>query len=201
MPVFNYTAMDAKGAQASGAMPAQSRADALAELRGKGLIPVAVAEQKAPAAAAPVAAPRRPGGRVSPLAAEAFTRELSHLLAGGVSLSRALHVLSREASQPAAKRQWQAIHDDVVGGMPLGEAMGKWPRSFPPVQVAMVRAGETGGFLDVVLAQIAEFRSRERDPKGKVKSALAYPIILSILAVGARGSRRSSRRSRPRCPG
>ncbi len=183
MPVFEYTAMDSAGAKASGAMPAPSRSAALAELQGKGLIPVSVAEQKA-SSPVPAPTPRRPGGRVAHVAAEAFTRELSHLLAGGVSLSRALHILSREAAQPAARRQWQAIHDDVVGGMPLGEAMGKWPRSFPPVQVAMVRAGETGGFLDVVLAQIAEFRSRERDLKSKVKSALAYPIILSVLAVG-----------------
>ncbi|MCY2925825.1 MAG: type II secretion system F family protein [Planctomycetota bacterium] len=153
MPLFEYTAMDSAGAKAAGSMPAANRSAALAELQGKGLIPVTV-------------------------------RELSHLLAGGVSLSRALHILGREAAQPAARRQWQAIHDDVVGGMPLGEAMGKWPRSFPPVQVAMVRAGEAGGFLDVVLAQIAEFRSRERDLKSKVKSALAYPIILCVLAVG-----------------
>ena len=113
---------------------------------------------------------------------EAFTRQLASLLTAGVSLSRALHILSREASQAAARRQWTAIHDDVVGGEPLAEALRKWPRSFPPVQVAMVRAGETGGFLDVVLGQIADFRSRERDLKSKVKGAMVYPAVLASLS-------------------
>jgi len=182
MPVYAYTAIDTRGQNVSGSLPAQSRSAALHEISGKGLVPVKVDEQKTEAERPPVG--RRTGGRVSQTAAETFTRELSHLLAGGVSLSRALHILSREASQAPARKQWTAIHDDVVGGMSLADAMGKWPRSFPAVQVAMVRAGETGGFLDVVLAQIADFRSRERDLKSKVKSALAYPIVLSVLATG-----------------
>jgi type II secretory pathway component PulF len=121
---------------------------------------------------------------VSQAASEAFIRELSNLLAGGVPLARALHILGRETSSAAAKAQWTAIHDDVVGGMPLAEAMGKWPRSFSAVQVAMVRAGETGGFLDVVLGQIADFRARERDLKGKVRAALVYPCVLSVVCCG-----------------
>jgi len=68
--------------------------------------------------------------------------------------------------------------------MPLADAMSKWPRSFPAVQVAMVRAGETGGFLDVVLAQIADFRSRERDLLSKVRGAMVYPMVLAVLATG-----------------
>jgi type II secretory pathway component PulF len=185
MPLYSYMAIDPKGQNVSGSLPAQDRSSALDQLTRKGLVPVQVDEQ---AAAAPKAAARADntngGGRVSQAAAEAFTRELSNLLAGGVALSRALHILAQESSQPASRRQRQAIHDDVVGGMPLAEAMSKYPRSFPPVQVAMVRAGETGGFLDVVLAQIAEFRSRERDLKSKVKGAMIYPMVLAVVAAG-----------------
>ena len=115
---------------------------------------------------------------------ETFTRGLSNLLAAGVPLSRALQILSREAGRPAAKAQWAAIHDDVVGGMPLAEAMAKFPRSFPPVYVAMVRAGETGGFIDVVLSQIADFQSRDQELKGRVKAALIYPCVLAFIACG-----------------
>lgn len=75
------------------------------------------------------------------------------------------------------------VHDNIVGGSPLGDAMAKWPKSFSTVYVAMVRAGEAGGFLDVVLNQIADFRLRESDLKGKVKAAMVYPAILAILAV------------------
>ncbi len=180
MPIYAYKTMDANGRSGSGTLPAASRLAALDQLSQQGLIPVTVEEvQTIPAAARPQP---RAAGRVPQAVAESFVRELSNLLAGGVALSRALYILSRETSNPTAKRQWTAIHDDVVGGASLAEAMGKWSRSFSPVQVAMVRAGETGGFLDVVLAQIAEFRARERDLKSKVKGALVYPTILAVLS-------------------
>ncbi|MCE5280119.1 MAG: type II secretion system F family protein [Planctomycetaceae bacterium] len=182
MPTFTYTALDSAGKPTSGALPAASRVAASETLTRQGLTPVAVEEQSS-AAAAPKAH-ASVGGRIPQAAAEAFIRELSNLLAGGVALSRALHILAREASQPAAKKQWQIIHDEVVGGTSLAEAMGHWPRTFSPVQVAMVRAGETGGFLDVVLAQIADFRTRERDLKAKVKGAMIYPSVLAVLATG-----------------
>jgi type II secretory pathway component PulF len=76
------------------------------------------------------------------------------------------------------------IHDDVVGGSSLAEALSKQPQNFSPIYIAMVRAGEAGGFLDTVLGQIADFRARENELKGKVKAAMVYPIILGCLAVG-----------------
>ena len=96
---------------------------------------------------------------------ENFTRLLSSLLAAGVPFSRALVILYREATVPAAKEQWKEIHDLVIDGMSLSDAMARSPETFPRVYVAMVEAGETGGFLDVVLAQIADFQAREKDIK------------------------------------
>lgn len=180
MPVFSYKAMDSGGKNLFGSLSAASRPAAMDVLSQKGLIPVAIEESRAA-----VAAPRPEKvttGRVSQAAAEGFIRELSNLLAGGVPMSRALHILGRETSSSAAKKQWTAIHDDVVGGASLADAMARWPRTFSNVQVAMVRAGEAGGFLDVVLGQIAEFRSRERDLKGKVKGALVYPCVLAVMS-------------------
>jgi type II secretory pathway component PulF len=101
-----------------------------------------------------------------------------------VSLSRALVILYSEASTPAAAAKWKEIHDLVIDGMPLAEAMAKSPDVFPRVYVAMVQAGETGGFLDVVLAQIADFQSREKELRSKVTSAMLYPTILLVLALG-----------------
>jgi type II secretory pathway component PulF len=181
MPVFAYTALDAAGKNTSGDVPAVSRAAALDQLAGKGLIPVTLEERAAATAAPRVQA--KAGGHVTQADAESFIRELSNLLAGGVALSRALHILARETHHAAAKHQWTAIHDDVVGGTPLADAMNRWSKTFSPVQVAMVRAGEMGGFLDVVLSQIADFRSRERDLKGKVKGALVYPAVLAALST------------------
>ena len=183
MSVFAYTALSKDGRRTSGTLLAESRASALAQMSRQGLHPVRIDESKDTAAkkAQPVASAKI--GKVSQKAVESFTRELANLLAGGVPLSRSLQLLRREASNPAAKQLWSDIHDDVVGGTSLADALAKWPRSFSSVYVAMVRAGEAGGFLDVVLGQIAEFRTREADLKGKVKSAMIYPIILGILAV------------------
>ena len=180
MPTYVYTALDKGGRKMAGSLAGGTRAAAIDELTGKGLFPVTLEQQ-----AEGRQIHRRPSasGRVSAASVEAFIRELANLLGAGVPLSRALQILSREASQGAARRQWTAIHDDVVGGGTLSEALSKYPRSFPPVYVAMVRAGETGGFLTVVLEQMADFRSREQDLKGRVKASLVYPIVLTVLAA------------------
>ncbi len=121
--------------------------------------------------------------KISPRQLENFTRLLSSLLAAGVPLSRALVILCKEASSPMAAAQWKKVHDFVVDGMSLADAMAKLPETFPRVYVAMVEAGETGGFLDVVLGQIADFQAREKEMKSKVMTALLYPVILLGLAI------------------
>lgn len=189
MSVFAYTALSRDGRRQSGTLTAETRAAAIAQMSRQGLHPVKIDEAKDPAAAAKKAqaeASKSGGhaGRVSQKSIEAFTRELANLLAGGVPLSRALGLLRRESSNPAAKYLWTQVHEDVVGGTALADAMAKFPKTFSSVYVAMIRAGEAGGFLDVVLGQIAEFRAREADLKGKVKGAMIYPIILGILMVG-----------------
>ncbi len=182
MPAFAYTALSKDGRTTSGTLAAESRAAAIAQMTRDGLSPVRLNES----ANGPVkkATTDGPVGRVSQKAVEAFTRELANLLAGGVPLSRAMALLRRESSNAAAKKLWSALHDDVVGGTSLGDAIAKYPKNFSTVYVAMVRAGESGGFLDVVLTQISDFRIREQDLLGKVKAAMVYPIVLALLAVG-----------------
>jgi type II secretory pathway component PulF len=166
----------------------------LRQIETLGLRPVNVAEKAAKGskaakngaatAAAPAAVSFKLGGKkVSAKELENFTRLLSSLLAAGVPLSRALVILQKEASSPAAKAKWKEIHDLVVDGLSLADSMAKSPETFPRVYVAMVEAGEAGGFLDVVLAQIAEFQSREKELKSKVMTAMLYPVILLFLAL------------------
>jgi type II secretory pathway component PulF len=180
MAVFAYTALDRSGRQTTGTIPADTKAAAMDQVISQGLSPVSIVENKS--AAAVTAENRSTSTRVPSSAVETFTRELANLLAAGLPLSRALHLLRREVSNPGAKNVWGKVHDDVVGGMSLADAMAKWPKVFSNVYVAMVRAGEAGGFLPVVLAQISEFRTREADLKGKVKAALVYPCVLAVLA-------------------
>jgi len=184
MSTFAYTAIGKDGERTSGTLAADTRAAAISQVMQRGLHPVSLNEQRnGNGAAKKPDAVARPG-RVPGKAVEAFTRELANLLAGGVPLGRALSLLKREASNPAARHMYSAIHDDVVGGTALADALAKFPKSFSTVYVAMVRAGEAGGFLDVVLSQIAEFRTRENDLKGRVKAALVYPCVLAFLATG-----------------
>ncbi|MDB4966665.1 MAG: epsF 2 [Myxococcales bacterium] len=182
MAVFAYTAIDRTGRKTTGTVPADTRAAAMDQVIGQGLSPVTIEESRGGAAVAAVSN-RPPPTRVPQSAVESFTRELANLLAAGLPLSRALHLLRREVSNPAAKHVWSRVHDDVVGGQSLAEALAKWPKVFSTVYIAMVRAGEAGGFLHVVLQQIADFRTREQELKGKVKAAMVYPCVLAVLAV------------------
>lgn len=210
MPVFAYKALQTDGTAIEGELEASGRHEAMRQIDTLGLRPVRIAERngsptraarptsRGPARektapnekAAPEASSSNSlklsfGGKnkVTPRMLENFTRLLSSLLAAGVPLSRALTILQKEASSPVAREKWKEIHDLVVDGMPLADAMARSPETFPKVYVAMVEAGETGGFLDVVLAQIADFQMREKEMKGKVMTAMLYPVILLGLAL------------------
>jgi type IV pilus assembly protein PilC len=191
MAIFQYKALQANGVVAEGQLEAAGRPEAFAQMAGLGLRPVSLAEKAAGNGGLSLALPAalgslsffKPSHKVSGRALENFTRLLSSLLAAGVPLSRALVILHKEASAPAAKLKWKEVHDLVVDGMSLAEAMGRSPDTFPRVYTAMVQAGETGGFLDLVLAQIADFQTREKDLRSKVMAAMLYPCILLFLAL------------------
>ncbi len=192
MAIFQYRALQADGAVAEGQVEAAGRGEAFRQMEGLGLKPISLAEKTAGAAngkgsvlnASIESFPlfkRSP--KVSARALENFTRLLSSLLAAGVPLSRALTILFKEASAPAAAEKWKEVHSLVIDGMSLADAMAKSPKVFPRVYTAMVQAGETGGFLDLVLAQIADFQSREKDLRSKVSTAMLYPLILLVMAL------------------
>jgi type II secretory pathway component PulF len=204
MPVFQYRALQPDGKMAVGEIEAGGRQDAFRQMEVLGLRPIRLAERNGNGngSSKPAKTTResttepqngKSGGlnlslggskKVSGRMLENFTRLLSSLLAAGVPLSRALVILCKEAASPAAGAQWKEIHDLVVDGMSLADAMAKSPETFPRVYVAMVEAGETGGFLDVVLGQIADFQAREKEMRSKVMTALLYPTILLVLALG-----------------
>jgi type IV pilus assembly protein PilC len=192
MPFFQYKALQADGVLAEGQLEAAGRPEAFRQMEGLGLRPVSLAEKASAASSKGAGLPGALGKisfgkkseKISGRALETFTRLLSSLLAAGVPLSRALVILYKEASAPAAKAKWKEIHDSVVDGMSLADSMAKSPDTFPRVYVAMVQAGETGGFLDLVLAQIADFHAREKELRSKVMTAMLYPSILLVLALG-----------------
>ncbi|HZI31447.1 MAG TPA: type II secretion system F family protein [Candidatus Binatia bacterium] len=198
MPTFQYRALQTNGAIAEGHVEAAGRPDAFRQIEVLGLRPVSLSEKSASngkkngSGSSRVSAGLADLGKisfnfkskkVSAKELENFTRLLSSLLAAGVPLSRALVILYRESSNPVVAAKWKGIHDHVIDGMSLADAMAKSPETFPRVYTAMVQAGETGGFLDTVLAQIADFQSREKELKSKVLTAMLYPCILLVIAL------------------
>jgi type II secretory pathway component PulF len=193
MPVFQYKALQTDGKTTEGQLEAGGRQEAFRQMEDKGLRPISLSEKAATAAPknnGESTAPAFSGGfkwqsrRITPRMLENFTRLLSSLLAAGIPLSRAMVILCKEASNPLAATKWKAIYDSVVDGNSLADSMATMPETFPRVYVAMVSAGETGGFLDLVLSQIADFQAREKDLKSKVTAALLYPAILFVVAIG-----------------
>jgi type II secretory pathway component PulF len=207
MAVFTYKALQADGRALDGELEAGGRQEALKLVESRGLRPIRLTERGAvPGSVKPAVKasgkPKEPtkdakpgskpasapgfslgGSKITPRILENFTRLLSSLLAAGVPLSRALVIMTKEAATPVAGEKWKQVHDAVVDGLALTEAMARQPDTFPRVYVAMVEAGEAGGFLDVVLAQIADFQAREGDMKSKVINALLYPVIILVLAI------------------
>jgi len=189
MPLFLYKALQTDGTLTEGNIDAEGRQEAFRQIEGRGLTPISLSasangqaaknsESKKEITATPWASKK-----INARTLENFTRLLSSLLAAGVPLSRALVILHREASTPLAKKKWKEIHDSVVDGATLADTMARSPDTFPRIYVAMVEAGETGGFLDVVLAQIADFQAREKELRSKVMAALLYPTILLGVAL------------------
>lgn len=174
-----------------GTIEAEGRHDAMQKISAKGLKLVSLSEHKGASSAGKGQKEESEGfkldlssGKITSRMLEDFTRLLSSLLSAGIPLSRALVILYREAPSPAAKAKWKEVHDLVIDGLPLADAMAKSPDVFPRVYVAMVQAGEAGGFLDLVLNQIADFQARDKDLRAKMVSAMLYPVILLVLAIG-----------------
>ncbi|MDD5351139.1 MAG: type II secretion system F family protein [Chthoniobacteraceae bacterium] len=190
MALFAYKALESGGAPAEGRIEAGGRQEAIRQLEERGMTILRLEETAKEGNAATGAAPAArtwsfTSARVSFDALEDFTRSLSSLLTATVPLSRALTILYKEASNPAAAAKWKELHGLVIDGVPLAAAMARSPEVFPRVYTAMVESGEAGGFLDVVLGQIADFQAREKEIRAKVLSAMMYPAVLLVMATAA----------------
>ncbi|MDP8243361.1 MAG: type II secretion system F family protein [Candidatus Hinthialibacter antarcticus] len=184
MSQYRYRVLQSDGSLSEGLIEAQGKNDAFSQLEARGWNPIQIEEERnGKQKTAGLFDGLQFSQRVSYSELENFTRLLSNLLAAGIPLSRALVLLYKETGNPVASARWKELHDLVVDGNSLADSMAQFPDTFPRVYVAMVQAGETGGFLDLVLHQIAEFQSREKDLRSKVMSALIYPAVLLTLAI------------------
>ncbi len=198
MATYQFTAMDAKGKEVRGTLEADSPTTASTRLREKGLFPTNIADAAAaPAkgrstkAAAPAAGkglkreiklPTFSTGRVKPKQLMVVTRQLATLIDAGLPLLRSLQVIARQEKNVTLKRTMTSLSDSIQGGSTLAEAMAQHPKIYNRLYVNMVRAGEIGGVLDVVLVRLAEFMEKLQKIKNKVISAMTYPVVVLVVA-------------------
>lgn len=176
MGAFEYTAIDGQGQRVTGTLAGASAAAVSVELESRSLVPVRVRELRAK--------PRLPlAGRPSPRLLATFYRELGDLLDAGVPLVRALKLLSGRKTQNVVTRAVRNVRERVNDGEALADAMAEHPRVFPDVHVAMLRAGERGGFLDQACARLADMVELQAELRAKVLGSLIYPVVL--VSVGA----------------
>jgi type IV pilus assembly protein PilC len=196
MPTFQYTAMDSDGKQQRGKLDANSRDDAAAKLKDRGLFPTRVEEA---AAAKRGGGPRagRKSGKTSgkggaivlgtPIIKKkklpTFTRQLATLLQSGLPLVRGLRTLERQSRKDvAAMRVIGDLADSVEGGSTFSEALAGHPKTFSKLFINMVRAGEAAGEIEGTLDRLAAFMEKSQRIAGRVKSALAYPVVVLVIA-------------------
>lgn len=199
MPRFHYIARSRTGERLEGTVEATDKRTALLQIERQGHVPVAVHETAgatAPAPAAPAAAPRpgRKRFRLEPRAAHAprmkmrdvvmFTRELSDLLASGMTLGNALHTLSKRKTGKAQDQIILTMRDDIVQGTSLSETLAKRPETFSPLYVNLVRAGEASGQMAQVLERLCTYYEMVQGAQEKVVAALIYPGIVLGMGVG-----------------
>ncbi|MGB0714490.1 MAG: type II secretion system F family protein, partial [Phycisphaerae bacterium] len=179
MPSYSYKAVNDAGAQVTGVLTAENYQVALRLLDEQALYPVKVTE----GIEKPTMSISR-GGRVKLSQLTVFYGQLADLLRAGVPMLRALDVLARQESGGTLGQVVRELREDVAGGTALGDAMGKHPQAFSDLHASMVRAGESGGFLEDVLERIAVFCEKQDELKNKLIGALIYPCILLFAGSG-----------------
>ena len=197
MPSFAYTALDARGQEVRDTMEAASEQEAIQALRQSGYYPTSVMPAgKAKAAKAPKAA-KAAGAKkeinisipflerktVKPKTLMIFTRQLATLIDSGLPLLRGLTVLAKQEPDPVMRKTVSKLGDTVTGGSTFSDALSQHPRIFNKLYVNMVKAGELGGVMELVLVRLADFQEKAQKLKNKVVSAMFYPIIVLIIAI------------------
>ncbi len=181
MPTYQYVAKDSKGAEKRGLIDAKSEQEVQGKLKTMGLTPSAVNQTGAKAEKKAV---RLGTGKLKPAQLAMFTRQLCTLLQAGLPLLRALKTLGRQAKKlPAVGRVLNELADAVEGGTTFSEALAGQPKTFSKLYVSMVRAGEASGALETVLERLAEFLEKSERIKGKIKSAMMYPLAVMTVAI------------------
>jgi type IV pilus assembly protein PilC len=178
MRKYSYKARDSKGRIVAGDVEAADDLSAAKLLRSKGFI----ITNLAPARENIMASIARMRGGISLTDLSGFTRQLATMINAGLPITEALSILRMQANQNLTPVITQVLAD-VEGGESLSKAMARHPKAFSTTYISLIKSGETGGVLDKVLARLADNLEKEREFRGKVKTAMVYPAIIVIGMV------------------
>src|SRR5215813_13154272 len=200
MPKFNYVAMDQKGKETKGTLEVASQNEAIARVKEMQLFPTRIVEvEKEKPEKKVKAAGKAPGkkgggmninikipglsGKVKSKVLTTFTRQLATLVDAGLPLLRGLRVLEKQERNPTLKNIIAELSLSIEGGSTFSEGLAQHPKVFNRLFVNMVKAGELGGVLEVVLARLSEFMEKAQKIKGKVIAAMFYPVAVLVVAT------------------
>ena len=203
MPKFNYVAMDSRGKETKGTVEVANQSEAIGRLKEMGYFPTKVVEadklkekpaKKSKAETAKGKSGRKGGmnlnikipglsGRVKTKVMCTFTRQLATLVDAGLPLLRGLRVLEKQEKNATLRETIAKLASAVEGGSTFSEALAHHPKIFNRLYISMVKAGEMGGVLEVVLNRLSEFMEKAQKIKGKVVAAMFYPCAVLTVAV------------------
>lgn len=190
MPTFAFEGVDSKGQKVKQEIEASDKDDAMAKIKELGYYTTSVKEKAGSGggvAASGGGSGKKRGGYflagVSLADLATFTTQLSTLQDAGLPIVRSIRILEGQLKPSYLKDALADVADDVEGGSTLSEAFGKHPKAFNRLYVNMIKAGEAGGVLDVILERLSNFMDKDLKLKKKVKGAMVYPVVVSVVAV------------------
>ena len=191
MPVFQYEAMDYNGMEVKDTIEASTEAEAQSMIRDQGYFVTRIAEKRAKkkktvekkGKSAPKKKKGLSFGKVKGKHLCTFTRQLSTLQDAGLPILRSLRILEGQAKPGPLKNSLSGVIEDIESGSTLSEAMSKQPKAFDNLYCNMVKAGEAGGALEIILQRLAEFKERAQSLKRKVQGAMIYPAAVISVAT------------------
>lgn len=187
MPTYQFEAMDAKGQEIKDVIDAPSEDEAQATIRQMGYFVTKIAVKKAVGAKVGAGGKKKRGmafGGASSKQLALFTKQLSILQDAGLAILRSLRILESQQKSGRLKNALADVGDEIESGATLSEAMAKSPKVFNRLYINMIKAGEAGGALEVILRRLSEFLERSESLKRKVKGAMIYPVVVVLVAVG-----------------
>ncbi len=180
--LFEYAVRDGAGKLVKGRIEASNQAAVVARLKTMGLAPVSIDEVSTGGLQREIKIPGM-GEKVTLKDLAIMSRQLATMINSGLSILRALSILAEQTENAYLARILGQVRSEVESGTALSNGLAKHPIIFPPLMINMIKAGEVGGFLDQVLLSIAANYESEVKLRGKVKSAMTYPIVVFCIAI------------------